>query len=132
MFNVLNILRCIIPECENVTNTEYNTNWMQNAIPMENSAPAKCLRYGSNDEMINTTDEIDHINGNTDFCPRQLFNQSNVIRCDQFAYKTNKMSIVSEFNLTCEENEWKLMTVGSYNNLAKLLCYPLFGVISDR
>lgn len=45
----------------------------------------------------------------------------------------NSWSHISiQFNLICEENEWRLASVGAYNNIARLIFLPLSGIISDK
>lgn len=119
----------MIPECDIGNNSEYSTNWLENVIPVDSSGPAKCHRYEGIAGMWNLSEPFD-----PEYCAPQLYNQSKIVRCDQngLVYKNDKTTIVSEFNLTCEENKWKLMTVGSYNNLARCIFTPLTGLISDR
>lgn len=39
---------------------------------------------------------------------------------------------VVKFNLTCEENEWKLTLIGTVKMSAELIMLPLSGLLSDR
>lgn len=48
------------------------------------------------------------------------------LRCLTFCLSTR------QFNITCEDNRWKLTIVGSLNNLGQLMGTPLSGAFSDR
>lgn len=42
------------------------------------------------------------------------------------------LKCVLQFNITCEENLWKLTSVGTINCIGELMCLPLSGYISDK
>lgn len=81
----LNIFRCAIPECESINATIYDQNWLSHAIPFKNGRPEKCSRYGATHQLA--TDEQ---------CPKFLFNESNVIGCNEFVFKTDEYRIIRE------------------------------------
>lgn len=132
-----------MPECES-NPIEYNPNWLANAVPFTDDKPNKCHRY-----KFNHYNESDNLSS---FCPAIYFNQSIIERCDKFVYKTDEETILSEvkmpiqqirsnyficasllqFNLTCDENEWKLTLIGTLKMSAELIMLPLSGLLSDR
>lgn len=38
---------------------------------------------------------------------------SEIIHCDQWVFDKSSHTIVQEWNITCEDNEWKLPLVGT-------------------
>ncbi|XP_058118047.1 organic cation transporter protein-like [Anopheles coustani] len=112
--------RCFIPTCENRSNAIYQTDWLQAAVPYENNLPAKCLRY---EPLTNTT---------TDHCRANDFNQSVIAQCSSFVYQEPTVTIVNEFNLTCDENIWKITLVGTIHSVAQALALLIGGMFSDR
>lgn len=37
-----------------------------------------------------------------------------------------------QFNITCEENDWKLTLVGSIEAVAEVIVLPIVAVLSDK
>lgn len=102
--------RCFIPECEPESSTFYS-RWLSNAIPGE--------------IQLDGTFKIDHCNRyktyvnasrNTEYgevCSTQMFSNE-TIKCDQWVFDhSSSYTIVEQWNITCEENEWKLAFVGT-------------------
>lgn len=93
-FHFLNLnltFRCKIPECESNA-IEYNPNWLINTIPFENKIPSKCNRFKYN-----------HYDGSENVstvCPAVYFNQSIIEKCNEFVYKTDEETILSEVIIT--------------------------------
>ncbi|XP_037025919.1 organic cation transporter protein-like [Bradysia coprophila] len=111
--------RCKISICD-AEPAEYEPHWLINAVPYDRAVPEKCFRY------INTIE-------NTSQCyDVNLFNTTNRVRCDEFIYETDEVTLLNEFDLTCEENEWKLTFVGTVNGIALLVAIPILGHLSDR
>lgn len=81
-----------------MNNFEFDTHWLKNVIPIANSVPANCHRYERIDINASISNVYTRINSDEDICPREQFNRSRVIRCDQdgLFYRTNKISIVQE------------------------------------
>ncbi|RZB40528.1 solute carrier family 22 member 21 [Asbolus verrucosus] len=52
--------------------------------------------------------------------------------CRNFVFERNQTTIVQDFDVTCDENLWKLTTVGTVSALGELFCLPLAGFLSDR
>lgn len=65
--------------------TTYDQDWLSNAIPYKNGRPEKCLRYGAL-----------HGPAFDGQCPKSLFNESNVIGCDEYVFKTDEYRIMRE------------------------------------
>ncbi|KAG4070582.1 hypothetical protein HA402_011969 [Bradysia odoriphaga] len=116
--------RCKIPECES-NPTDYSPKWITNAIPFEDEAPVdNCKRYKYSHH--NQSDNL------SSFCPAIYFNQSITEKCNEFVYKTDEDTILRAFNLTCDDNEWKLTLIGTLKMSAELIMLPVSGLISDR
>ncbi|XP_055315112.1 organic cation transporter protein-like [Sitodiplosis mosellana] len=113
--------RCAIPECEWLNNTIYDQNWLSHAIPFKNGRPKKCSRFGTS-----------HQSAPDGQCPKSLFNESNVIGCNEYVFKTDEYRIMREFGILCDENEYKLALVGTVNNIGGFLFMPLTGLLSDK
>lgn len=45
-------------------------------------------------------------------CPVKMFSNE-TIQCDQWVFDKSSHTIVQEWQITCEENEWKLAFVGT-------------------
>uniref|UniRef100_A0AAG5DWA7 Major facilitator superfamily (MFS) profile domain-containing protein n=2 Tax=Anopheles atroparvus TaxID=41427 RepID=A0AAG5DWA7_ANOAO len=114
--------RCVIPECENRIGAVYQPDWLPAAVPYENNLPARCQRY---EQLPNTT--LDHSH-----CLPNDFNQSIIERCSSFVYQETTVTIVNEFNLTCDENIWKITLVGTIHSIAQALALLIGGIFSDR
>lgn len=113
--------RCKIPECDkNVT--EYAPIWLENAVPYRHNEPEKCIRYST--KMYS--------NSSNRQCSLDEFDNTKRMKCDEFVYRTNEVTILNEFNLTCRENEWKLTLIGTIKNTAELIMLPISGMLSDR
>lgn len=39
---------------------------------------------------------------------------------------------MQKFNLTCDENRWKVAMVGTYSNIGRLIALSIVGYLSDR
>uniref|UniRef100_A0A4Y0BUF4 MFS domain-containing protein n=1 Tax=Anopheles funestus TaxID=62324 RepID=A0A4Y0BUF4_ANOFN len=115
--------RCYIPECENRSDAVYRTEWLQAAVPFDRNQPAECVRY---EPLVNITS--DYLQ-----CRASDFNSSAITRCFDFVYEDKAATtIVNEFNLTCDENTWKITLVGTIHSVAQALALLLGGLFSDR
>uniref|UniRef100_A0A8D9E0J8 Organic cation transporter-like protein n=1 Tax=Cacopsylla melanoneura TaxID=428564 RepID=A0A8D9E0J8_9HEMI len=113
--------RCFIPECESVDDAHFVTSWLKVAIPYdETKGLAKCERYLS-------------VNGSDTGCTVGSFNRSIIVPCTEWIYEYPfEKNILTEFNMQCNENQWKLTLVGTLNTIARILGMPLTAFISDR
>ncbi|KAJ6638845.1 Organic cation transporter protein [Pseudolycoriella hygida] len=111
--------RCNVTECD-TRPAEYAPNWLIHAVPYDHEIPEKCFRYKSS--VVNATQCYDVTS----------FETSTKIRCEDFVFESDEVTLLNEFNLTCEENEWKLAFVGTINGLALLVAIPALGYLSDR
>lgn len=78
------VFRCVIPECEFRNTTDYYQDWLKSAIPFKNGRPEKCSRYATLHQS------------NPGQCPTSLFNQSEIVNCNEFVYKSNEYRIMRE------------------------------------
>lgn len=79
--------RCRIPECEPSNVTVHDPDWLNYAIPFRNGRPEKCSRYAASHASIAYRSE---------YCTPSLFNQSEIIRCNEYVFKTNEYRIMKE------------------------------------
>ncbi|CAO1379550.1 unnamed protein product [Diamesa tonsa] len=120
--------RCLVPECETTETAQYDTVWIQHAIPGTFSnpdghfIPDVCQRYKIDNETTS------HEN---DTCPAQWFSNEQ-IKCDKWVYDENEHTIVQDWDLTCNENQWKLALVGSMHFAGIIAGSGLFGFLADR
>lgn len=84
--------RCRIPECD--VSSEYQESWLPNAIPYERNTGKyqKCLRFGTSENGSRIDD---------DSCSAARFDRSNVLRCDQFVFKSDEHRIMKEVSEKC-------------------------------
>lgn len=116
--------RCRIPECDGNNGTVFDSKWLKYSVPFSNSEPARCSRY-------NTVNTVNQFKG--DSCVSEMFNVSDIIRCDDFVFKDKKeITIVNAFDLKCEENDWKLAMVGTLSSVGQFFGLMISGFMSDR
>ncbi|XP_049845121.1 organic cation transporter protein-like [Schistocerca gregaria] len=120
--------RCYVPDCDgSPVGADFSPHWLQNAVPVDTRGdllkPAHCRRYIRNSSVV-----ADIFNST---CPALLFTNTTE-RCDEWVYEGFETSIQSEWDITCDEELWKLGMVGTVNNFGYLLGLPVFGYISDR
>lgn len=120
-------ISCAIPGCDDANGTtpagDYHAEWVKNAVPYQHNRPAGCLRYR------NITDLSA---GGQQCAAASAFNRSQVDHCDRLVYETDELTIENAFGLECEENEWKVVQIGTINNFALLVFLPIAGILSDR
>ncbi|XP_037031646.1 organic cation transporter protein-like [Bradysia coprophila] len=112
--------RCRIPQCDNAGSDLYKQDWLNFTTPLG----SKCTQY----QFHGDDNYMEYVNNQ---CRGQYFNQSNVVHCHEFVYKTDSLTILNDFDLTCEK-AWKLTTIGSLKNIAEVVILPVTGIISDR
>lgn len=95
--------RCYIPECDDIEYSQYDTEWLKNAVPFMQSKPSKCYRYESttNTEIIpsHITNSDRQTNIVNQFCAKEeSFNKSHIVRCNQdgLIFRTDEISIANE------------------------------------
>ncbi|CAO1398966.1 unnamed protein product [Diamesa serratosioi] len=120
--------RCLVPECETAETAQYDMNWVQHALPGTFASPSGsfvpdvCQRFKFSNETAS------HEN---DTCPAQWFTNEQ-IKCDKWVYDENEHTIVQDWDLTCNENQWKLALVGSMHFAGIIAGSGLFGFLADR
>ncbi|PNF42889.1 hypothetical protein B7P43_G12899 [Cryptotermes secundus] len=124
--------RCRIPECEGEEDL-FRPDWLQNAVPFEESdyqaRPVRCLRFAPRNISTFLAEIYTY---NDSACPSGMFDRNNEIQCQSWLYNGEEITIVNEWNITCDENEWKLTLVGTVNNVGQFIGFPLAGLVSDR
>lgn len=143
------ICRCWISECESIHSSDFDTNWLEYAIPHKGGQPDPCTRY----EFIGSGDGS---------CTERNFNRSQIIACDDFIMKNNeqrlishvrlnscvnlghlfiKISLVSDdknyfflfqLHMVCQGNYDQLTLLGTANMLGRTLAMPVSGFLSDK
>ncbi|GLH00664.1 Organic cation transporter protein [Gryllus bimaculatus] len=120
--------RCHIPECLDSGN-QYMPPWIANAVPFEGKAshriPSRCLRYEPANENITS------YSPHSVSCPAEMF-LNTTIRCNKWVYQRDESTIASEWDITCDENQWKLTLVGTVNSIGYFVTTPIAGYTSDR
>ncbi|XP_068082090.1 organic cation transporter protein [Anabrus simplex] len=118
--------RCHIEECDK-PGAEFQPTWLKNAVPMEyqkeEEVPNRCYRY----QQANST-LMEHDNSS---CPSAWFRNSTE-RCYHWVYEGPEETILSEWDLACDEVGWRLSLVGTVNAIGYLLSLPIVGYMSDR
>uniref|UniRef100_A0A182PJ60 Major facilitator superfamily (MFS) profile domain-containing protein n=1 Tax=Anopheles epiroticus TaxID=199890 RepID=A0A182PJ60_9DIPT len=116
--------RCHVPVCENASSTApFAPDWLREAVPYggKPEMPAKCERYRA---LPASEDAV---------CDASRFNQSVLERCSEFVFADpTERTIVNDFNLTCEENLWKVTLVGTVHSIGQFVSLAMSGIISDR
>lgn len=119
--------RCKIPECDQVASDIVNplqSAFLNFTVPENNGKWDQCRRFAS----VNQNEQGDD---KQDSCRPQNFNENVVQKCEEFIYQSDEETILSSFDLTCEQ-EWKLSFLGTINNVGQFICLPLTGFFSDR
>ncbi|KAK3925346.1 Solute carrier family 22 member 5 [Frankliniella fusca] len=134
--------RCHVPECDDVPGAAgavLDPPWLSWAVPPSTvprpwpppggpaRAPDTCLRYAALPAPGTAAAP-----GTASTCWPEYFDTNRTERCDRWVFPEEDNTIVSEFQITCEENRWKLTIVGSLNFLGELIGMPFGGVFSDR
>ncbi|KZC09576.1 Solute carrier family 22 member 21 [Dufourea novaeangliae] len=110
--------RCLVPECEDPADTRFDVPWAVDSVP-DVTEMSKCTRY----LVRNSTNDGE--------CTNRSF--SNVTRgCDSWIYDPSENTILSEWDLTCDTNRWKLTLVGTINNVGQFVGLIFAGYVSDR
>ncbi|KAJ1531644.1 hypothetical protein ONE63_000315 [Megalurothrips usitatus] len=121
--------RCLIPECENPLQTEFRPPWLASAVPfdVDEDKPVGCFRYDAVPGAFRS---------DNDSCPSWLFNNGTEKRCSQWVYPKPELSIMTEWNMTCDDNpggsKFQLSMVGTMNNVGRFFGMPFAGFVSDR
>lgn len=79
------LFSCLIPECETRGTDAYNASWLRNAVPFSKERPSACYRYARISNKY-TADQ----------CTENHFNRSKEMRCTEYVYKTDEVSILND------------------------------------
>ncbi|XP_076183961.1 solute carrier family 22 member 4 isoform X3 [Ptiloglossa arizonensis] len=108
--------RCLVPECEDPADTKYDLPWVDRSVP-DVSEMSKCIRYV--------------VQNHTGACTERSFDNA-TRRCDSWIFDPSENTILSEWDLTCDANRWKLTLVGTINNVGQFVGLIFAGYVSDR
>lgn len=112
----------MIPECES-SNKSTSSEWIPFTIPQRyDKTPEQCSRF----RPIHSSENV------LTPCSPASFNRSDVIACNDFVFETEEITIANEWNITCNDNKWKLTMVGTINNIGQFFCLPITGFVSDQ
>ncbi|BES93527.1 Organic cation transporter [Nesidiocoris tenuis] len=111
--------RCLVPGCESLNDTTFNSPWVNRSIPYEDGKLARCQRYVPRA-------------GHEDSCSPDAFNSNVTESCQEFVFSNAENTIVSEFGLECSENRWKIAAVGTINNVGQFIGMMIIGILSDK
>ncbi|EDW79680.1 uncharacterized protein Dwil_GK17890 [Drosophila willistoni] len=119
--------RCYIPECDNPQELQYQTEWLEKAVPgtwnkQGHFTAATCDRYVTSNANISQGDGQ---------CEESFFTKE-VERCQDYVYGSKEQTIVQEWQLMCPENAWKLAFVGTIHFAGLVIGTALFGYLADR
>lgn len=81
---------CKIPICDTEP-AEYEPQWLIHAVPFDRAAPEKCFRY---ENTIENASQCYDVN---------MFNATNRIRCDEFIYETEEVTLLNEVSIKFDE-----------------------------
>ncbi|XP_022900494.1 organic cation transporter protein-like isoform X2 [Onthophagus taurus] len=115
--------RCKINGCDDIKNPNFYEPWLENAVPFKNNHPKNCYKFKSN---------LTENYGKNLSCPKDHFDKNVIETCDEFVYETDEITIGRDFNITCDENLWKLTIVGTISIIGELVCLPIYGYFSDK
>ncbi|KAE8745547.1 hypothetical protein FOCC_FOCC007736 [Frankliniella occidentalis] len=119
--------RCLVPECETADTASYAPPWLPEAVPVHNDTPEACVRFVYNNSS----------SGGNSTCSADLFDTTRTERCGAWVYEPGQRSTIldevrSFWDLTCDDNKWKLALVGSIGYIGGFVFKPLVGLLSDR
>lgn len=109
--------RCLVPECEEASNATLNPPWVHYSAPYKNGKLATCTRY-----VVTNSSET---------CSKQSFSNETQ-SCDVWVFDPDENTILKEWQLTCESNQWKLTLVGTLNNIGQFIGLTFSGYVSDK
>ena len=124
--------RCVIPNCEDVSNKLPNTikaSFVQFALPQEYGS-SEILRE---DESFNPCKKYEVIEEFASTCSASSFNSSSVIDCNDWVYDTDQFTetLATKENLVCED-EWKRRILGTLMMLGLLVGSIIGGRLGDK
>ncbi|XP_034253555.1 organic cation transporter protein-like isoform X2 [Thrips palmi] len=115
--------RCLIPGCEDPLQTEFRPAWLTDAVvPFDNDRPVGCYRYKTAPGAVLPDNKS---------CIASMFTAEEEA-CTEWVYPKPEVSIKSEWNMTCDDSDWKLTMVGTMNNVGRFFGMPIAGFVSDR
>ncbi|KAL7735850.1 hypothetical protein ACLKA6_017848 [Drosophila palustris] len=132
--------RCHIEECDDAEQPQYQTEWLDYAIPGKRDKHGyftpndTCLRYATNYNYSETSMQ-QHWNlqwQRPQECNASMFLPQQPQRCQQFVYDVGDHTIVQDWQLTCKENTWKLAFVGTTHFAGLVIGTAMFGYLADR
>lgn len=66
-------------------------------------------------------------------CPVESFTKDVQVCVEGFIFEDPaEITILNNFQLFCDENLFKLSLIGTINNIAQFISFPISGYVSDR
>lgn len=86
-------------------------------------------------------------------CPAEFFNQNDVVQCEDFVFKSDEYRLIQavsvykfmqlhlsmncsfmifQYDIYCEDAEYKLALVGTVYNVGRFISMPFTGMLSDK
>jgi len=87
--------RCHIPECD-AEDAIYKPEWLLNAVPYKDGKPSPCERYQPWD---NSTSADGSPANNKNACSPDIFDSNSVVKCRQWVFDTEELTIANEASL---------------------------------
>lgn len=88
--------RCLIPECETISNATFTPDWLIHAVPYRNNQPEKCMRYNTTVELEDTLSSSKDFLTKDDYCSSNKFDHSNVIGCSEIITNNNERRLATQ------------------------------------
>lgn len=114
-----------MPGCDDANNPNYNEPWVSAVVPGKTDSsglfsPEHCRRY----ELPS--------DGNTTYtCGREI-PIKNALKCDRWVYDKYERTIVEEWSITCDENQYWLSLVGTTHFAGIVLGSAAAGILADK
>ncbi|CAG0917982.1 unnamed protein product [Notodromas monacha] len=136
--------RCFVPKCDSKDASDFKASHINFTIPFEDGEPVGCKRYetSQNDEENRLLWQLKEFQGadgvcvgvDDSSCVPECFSRDKKIKCDHgFVFDTSvrKDSIVSKYELVCDDHFWHTITGSVY--MAGMLVGSIFGgLLGDK
>lgn len=144
--------RCRVPQCDRRDAEVFNDMWLPYAIPTTAAASGNA----SEGQRLSKCERFVYVgegNGNDKGgCNASDFDRKRVEHCAEFVFETAEVTIVREvrdteiasvysrcdtkivcqFNITCDDSDWKLALIGTLDYAAGCLLLPVCAAMSDK
>ena len=104
--------RCRIPECDG-QDAIYKPEWLRDAVPYTDDKPSSCDRYRSFNASHAAAAEF--AANNETACWPDIFDNSTTVKCQEWVFDTEELTIANEVTFPLYERESGLTFNGLYN-----------------